>query len=1200
MSLFLTFRWEFLYCNIGMLVYVAMNLFIPIILGWLIDYSVNMTEPHWHGYVLMMLLLANKILTTVFSQSSEYLNSRLAIRVRSAAIGAIFQKSLRISNESRKIFSLGEISNLMSVDTNHFELCLNGAFWIWMSILLFVFGCYLLYTVIGLAMLSGLGLICLMLISNLSITQKMRAYQEEMMGVKDVRLNTMSEILQGIKVIKLYGWEPMFISKIMSIREKELKVLQKHSMCDWIDTFAYTGATFWITFLMLVTYVSFNEHHFVSTRTAFVAINYINLIRMAITNCPLNMKYAVKMAGSIVRINTFLQAEDFDATEDNNLEDLAIRMDNASFSWEKSGNIILRNINLKIEPGKLVAVVGSVGAGKSSLLLALLGEMNRISGSSNINSSLAYVPQQAWIQNATVRENITFGQEFDPTFYTTVIAACALNQDLEILPAGDLTEIGEKGVNLSGGQKQRISLARAVYSQADIYLFDDPLGAVDSHVGQHIFQNVMSNTGLLNRKTRILVTHGIHLLSNVDLVVAMHDGKIVDSGGPEILQFGNNRCENILRLLSDCSNNDTGSDWDTSGNMFEKTTNEKNRLHNNILQNNLDVSLKEQEDGSIDRSKLITLEETQIGKVKWKVYLDIIKGYGVPYVLLTAVLICGFHATYNAAYITLTMWIGDIRLSNLTELPANSNERYDINKHFIQSYFIWGSIQSLCVLIYSGLFQFRHVTTSRWIHAKLINAVLRAPMSFFDTTPMGRILNRFSQDLDILDSEIFMNLEIFIEHVMFALGILGIISYVFPGFLGVLFVAVFLFIIVQQYYIRTSCQLRRIASKNRSPVFAHFSETLSGLTVIRAHRQQLRFTQDSHMKVDFFQRPMMIMYATNKWMQTRLDIITYILIAGVTLFTIINRGEVAPGLVSLSITFVLMITNDMTLVTRMSSDLESNIISVERIQEYSHIKNEAPWTLPDDSRLSGVWPLNGNIEFVNYSARYREGLDFVLRNINVSINAGEKIGIVGRTGAGKSSMVLALFRLIEAASGYIVIDGVDISKIGLHTLRHAVTILPQDPVLFAGSLRMNLDPSNEKSDIELWDSLEHANLKDFVQQLPNQLEYDVGEGGENLSVGQKQLICLARTLLRKTKLLVFDEATASVDIETDDFIQKTIRTAFRDCTVITIAHRIHTVMDYDRIIVLEQGKIIEVDSPANLLQNKTSKFYSLANCYDTI
>ncbi|XP_059169468.1 ATP-binding cassette sub-family C member 2-like [Physella acuta] len=1148
MALFLTFRWDFLYCNIGMLVYVAMNLFSPIILGWLIDYSVNTTEPHWHGYVLMMLLLASKILTTVFSQSSEYLSNRLAIRVRSAAIGAIFRKSIRLSNESRKIFGLGEISNLMSVDTNHIELCINGAFWIWMSILLFLFGCFFLYTVIGLAMLSGLGLICLMLIINLVITQKMRNYHEEMMGVKDVRLNTMSEILQGIKVIKLYGWEPMFISKIMSIREKELKVLQKHSMCDWIDTFAYTGATFWITFLMLVTYVTFNEHHLVSARIAFVAINYINLIKKVITNCSLHIKYAVKMAGSIVRINKFLQAADSDSSEYNTLDDFAIRINDASFSWEKSGNNVLRNINLKIEPGKLVAVVGSVGAGKSSLLLALLGEMNRTSGSSNINSSLAYVPQQAWIQNTTVRENITFGQEFDPTFYTTIIAACALNQDLEILPAADLTEIGEKGVNLSGGQKQRISLARAVYSQADIYLFDDPLGAVDSHVGQHIFQNVISNTGLLKKKTRVLVTHGIHLLSDVDLVVIMHDGKIVDSGGPEILHLGNKCFKKIIHLISDSTSTDNESDWDKSG-------------------------------------KLVI--------VKWEVYLDIIKGYGVPYVLLTAVLICGFHVAYNAAYITLTMWIGDNHLFNNTELPDQSLERNDLNRHYILYYLIWGSIQTLCVLIYSGLFQFRHVTTCRWIHAKLINSVLRAPMSFFDTTPMGRILNRFSQDLDILDSAIFINLEIFLEHVMFALGILGIISYVFPGFLGVLFVAVFLFIIVQQYYIKTSCQLKRIASKNRSPVFAHFSETLSGLTVIRAHRQQLRFTQDSHVKVDFFQRPMMIMYATNKWMQTRLDIITYILIAGVTLFTISNRGEVEPGLVSLSITFILRITNDMTLVTRMSSELESNIISVERIQEYSQIKNEAPWTLPDDSRLSGVWPLNGNIEFVNYSARYREGLDFVLRNINVSINAGEKIGIVGRTGAGKSSMVLALFRLIEVASGYIVIDGVDISKIGLHTLRHAVTILPQDPVLFAGSLRMNLDPSKEKSDIELWDSLEHANLKDFVQQLPNQLEYDVGEGGENLSVGQKQLICLARTLLRKTKILVFDEATASVDIETDDFIQKTIRTAFRDCTVITIAHRIHTVMDYDRIIVLEQGKIIEVDGPSNLLQNSTSKFYSL-------
>ncbi|XP_059179062.1 multidrug resistance-associated protein 1-like [Physella acuta] len=1194
-ALLLTFWWDLLLCNIGMLVFVVMQLLTPIILGCLIDFCTDLKEPKWHGFILLILLMVVRVLGSVFNLSAQFLSSRLAIRVRSATMGAIYQKSLMLSMESMKQFSLGDIVDMMSRDTARLEMFVNNAYWLWVSAALFLGGILMVYNYIGFAMFAGLAVISNILTISVLVTHKMVQFQQCMMKTKDKRLKLINEIVNTIRTIKLLALEPLFFSRVNSIREKEVKILTKHALLDSLDTFCYTAATFWITFLTLVTFLVIEDSHYISTKTAFVTVNYINLIRIAMTSIPLNIKYFIKMWSSVHRINTFLQSDNIEINNLNKIVDgeLDVKIEDASFSWSASGEALLKNITLKIQPGTLVAVIGEVGCGKSSLLSAIMGEMNTLAGTVNVNSNMAYAPQQAWIQNTTIRENITFGRVFESKSYNNILKACALMDEIDALKSRDMTDIREKGVNLSGGQKQRISLARAVYSQADIYLFDDPLGAVDSLVGQHIFQNVISNTGLLNRKTRILVTNQIHWLTKVDTVVLMTDGQIQFTGSFEELKSQNAEFIRAAKQFSFSSTVDI-IPLKKGSTLVQKQRDSisTDRMSYSVFELTFDALKRMRENWPAKSTKQKTYKPE---KKRWEVYLELAKAAGAPSVSMAAFFVLGFHITYNLAYLQLAMWSGDHQLANLSELPVGSEGRTNLNQLYVQSYVIWGFMQSIFCVIYSGLLQYAHVTASRKIHTKLLDAVLKAPMSTFSENPVEQLLNLFGQDLNIVDCELFLNLEVFIEHTMFTLGILVVTSYTSPVFLTALITSIFLFLCIQHLYVETICQLRSLASRNFSQICAHISETLSGLTVIRASKQQVRFIQDFNKKVDVFQKPMMTMFACSKWLQARMELISYLLIISVAVMAILDRDVASPNLISLAITFIIMISNELTLMARMLCELETNIVSAERIQEYSKIVQEGPWTVKDDSTFVDVWPHSGMIEFNNYCEKYRKGCGIALQNINVVIQPGEKVGIVGRTGAGKSAMVLALFRLTEGSTGQVKIDGVDIKNVGLHTLRNRLNILTQDPVLFAGSLRMNLDPYNEKTDGDLWYSLELANLKDFVSKLPHELDYLVEEGGENLSMGQRQLVCLARALLRKRKILIFDEATSAADIGTYNLVQKTIETAFSDCTVITVAHRIHTVLNYDKVIVMERGRVVEFDSPKTLLKNTNSKFYSITH-----
>ncbi|KAK6999835.1 multidrug resistance-associated protein 1 [Biomphalaria glabrata] len=1224
----------------GMIMHIAFNICSPLVLGWLINFTRNTKEPSWHGYIYAAAFILLRFLYNIFVNMSKWCNNRFASRVQCTGMATIFRKSLTMSSEARTLSTTGEIINLMSVDVGHIEAMLIGSFWSWVSAILLVVGVYLLYTIMGLALLSGLGFMFLLFTMNILSSRKMSSYQEIIMTIKDERLKVMNEILNGMKVIKLHGWEPLFIKMVKDIREKELKIYFKYCLLAGFETFTWHVANVWTLYFMLVTFVMISEQHYVGAATIFLTINYANLVKVAMNMLPFFIGDLVKTLNSTSRLNKFLNSENINTVHliRNTSDPLAIRVIDADFSWIKSGPCILKSINLEVTPGELIAVVGSVGCGKSSLLAAMLGEMHTLKGYINLNSSVAYVPQQAWIQNNTLKENILFGKQFHREYFQEVVTACDLTPDLNLMPAGADTEIGEKGINLSGGQKQRVSLARAVYSKADIYLLDDPLSAVDSHVGKHIFDHVISKQGLLNDKTRILVTHGIHWLPFVDRIIVISDGQISESGSYEVLLDHNGPfAQYMLQFLTQNVSNVDSPDEDTIGDEVkqdilrrlasvtsesdcsvasERKSKTPGALDINISTSTLFCSNKEinlrSSGRGIDRSKenlhdtisqkntvvvsethrLTTDEKIVEGKVKWSLYFKLMQSLGPHHAVLILFLFISYQVVFNFSYFWLADWSDDVRLNNFTDLPANSEERRNRNVYYIGVFTGLTVLMTLFDVTYAVIFQMGHMRAARTFHDNLLSGVMHAPMSFFDTTPIGRILNRFSQDIYSVDSHIFIEIETCLDNLLKCFSTLIVISYTMPVFLSVVAPIIVILYFVLQLYIRSSCQIRRINSNNRSPIYSHFSETLSGVSVIRAYQAQDQFIADSLKKVDTFQQSYLAYKGLNRWLEARLGLVSCVISTAATIFAVVYRNDLSPGLVGLAITYALRVSNDMNVLTITFGNLENHIISLERIMEYTKLQSEAAWEV---GSVDDLWPTIGTIEFINYGTRYRSGLSLVLKNLSCVIHGGEKVGIVGRTGAGKSSMMLSLFRLIEAAEGKILIDGVDISSLGLHTLRKKLTILPQDPVLFDGSIRMNLDPFSEKSDLELWKVLENARLKNFIEGLPNTLDYKVGEGGHNLSVGQRQLICLARTLLRKSKIFILDEATAAVDMETDEFIQTCIREEFVGCTVLTIAHRLKTVLDYDRIMVLDDGEVVEFDSPKNLLSRVDSVFYSMAS-----
>ncbi|XP_046577414.1 multidrug resistance-associated protein 1-like [Haliotis rubra] len=1164
-----TFWFDVLQFQLWRLVSDLIKFVSPLILGLLITFTTDKTIPTWKGYVLCAILSFTTLTKTVFSQASWYQGRKVALRISAVTISAIYRKSLKMSNKAKKESTIGEIVNLMSVDVEHLRTFIFYIWESWSQPLKVVISLYLLYQFLGASMFAGMAVLFVLLPVNGITTLLWKKFQAELMEQKDKRMKITNEVLSGIKILKLYAWEPSFQQRILEVRKQELHILWKISLMQVFTTFSWALTPYLVSLATFTTYIVTSEDHYLGPDVVFTAMSLLSILRQAVAFV------------SMKRITKFLNTDDLDETQ--------IHFNSTQGSCHNTTKrTFLFSINLTIDEGQLAAVVGQVGSGKSSLLSAILGEMNKVNGYVSLKSHIAYVPQVAWIQNDTLQNNILFGKPMDRHWYNKVVDCCALTPDLEMLPAGDMTEIGERGINLSGGQKQRVSLARAVYNDADIYLLDDPLSAVDSHVGKHIFDKVISRQGLLAGKTRVLVTHGIHWLPEVDSILVMTRGQISETGTYEELLHHNGPFSEFLQkyLLESIDSGITDPECKLDiPQCCRKSLVESTEVKQiKVLKENEPVR---------DSSRLIGEEQVKTGKVKLNVFLAYGRAIGLWTILFSLVMFALFQAMSVTSNTWLSKWTDDSSLNNLTILPSNSSERIEKNNYYLGIYGVLGVAQTVFIMTFSCVWNLRTVKAAGILHTNMLRNVLRAPMSFFDTTPTGRIVNRFSQDIHTIDTRIPSLVEHTGNTMFRVLSIIIVISYTTPIFLVVIIPLVILYSFIQRFYVTTSRQLKRLETKARSPIYSHFGDTLSGASVIRSFQAQSRFIKESEDRVDRNQRFSFYALCALRWQGVRLEVIGNIIVLAASLFAVMSRDTLSGGLVGLSISYALEITANLNWLVHLVSEVETQLVSVERVKEYTDIDSEPPWNIPE-RRPCHDWPDEGVVKFTDYSTRYRDGLDLVLDGITCTVHSREKVGIVGRTGAGKSSLTLSLFRLIEAAGGDINIDGVDISTLGLHDLRNKLTILPQDPSLFAGSLRGNIDPFNQYSDSQIWRALEQAHLKAFVEVLPDGLEHECSEEGENMSVGQRQLLCLARALLKKTRILVLDEATAAVDMETDDLIQQTIRSEFNDCTVLTIAHRLNTVMDYDRILVLDNGCVCEFDTPSSLLQRPDSVFYNMA------
>lgn len=1148
-----------------------------------------------------------------------------AMRLKGSLTAVIYSKALKLSNEGRSTKSTGDIVNHMAVDQQRISDLAQFGIQLWSAPFQILLCMVSLYDLVGLSMMAGIAVMLLMVPLNTLIAKLMKSLQVKQMKNKDTRSKLMTEILNNMKSIKLYAWTTAFMNKLNYIRnDLELNTLRQIGATQALSNFFWTTTPFMVSCSTFAVFVLVNDKP-LTTEIVFPALTLFNLLTFPLTVIPMVITSIISASVAVNRIEEYLLADELQPDAVNfkeaatHIGEEAVRIRDATFTWNRyeDGNA-LEAINFSARKGELTCVVGRVGAGKSSLLQALLGDLYKRNGEVTVRGKVAYVSQSAWIMNASVRENIVFGHRWDQELYNTTVQCCALLDDFKTLPDGDLSEVGERGISLSGGQKARVSLARAVYARADVYLLDDVLSAVDQHVGRHIINHVLGREGILKTKCRVLATNSIPVLKEADFIGLLRNGTIIEKGTYEQLLAMKGEIANLVRAAineEDSSSDDDKATLDARNAATDEESDELSesdvpeseleglqRIRTNTsgksrrtswaslrrastISHNARTKITDEEETPALKSKQ-GAEAMEQGKVKWSVYGEYAKASNLGAVSVYLITLIGGQALGVIANFWLKKW-------------SEVNERSGTNPHvgrYIGVYLAFGVGSAALVILQTLiLWIFCSIEASRKLHEKMAYAVFRSPMSFFETTPTGRILNRFSSDIyriDELLSRTFNNLFMHTGRAIFTMVVIVIST---PLFIVVIIPLAFVYLSYQKYYLRTSRELKRLDSITRSPIYAHFQESLGGLPTIRAFRQQKRFILENEMRMDANQRAFYPSISANRWLAVRLEFIGSIVILAAASFSILSvttGSGLSAGMVGLAMSYALQITGSLNWIVRQTVEVETNIVSVERVLEYTSLPSEAPEVI-FKSRPPVGWPAQGGVSFNDYSAKYRPELDPVLKDINLHFKPHEKIGVVGRTGAGKSSLTLALFRIIEASGGNIHVDNLDISKIGLLDLRGRLAIIPQDAALFEGTVRDNLDPRHVHADQALWTALEHARLKDHVSSMPGQLDAQINEGGSNLSQGQRQLVSIARALLTPSNILVLDEATAAVDVETDVLLQQMLRSSiFRERTIITIAHRINTILDSDKIVVLEKGRVAEFDTPENLIR-RGGLFYNL-------
>ncbi|XP_072031468.1 ATP-binding cassette sub-family C member 9-like [Amphiura filiformis] len=1264
------FKGEIFWAGITRLIYDIMCLVGPLALNGIVAYAIaygEEIETHYYitvkefflnGYILVGVMFLANILQFFSWQQNLYLSNVIGLHIRTSLQTMVYDKALRLSSYtiSGGSMTVGQITNHMSTDAfNLFFFC-QRMHYLWAVPLRLITVTAMLYLQVDLATFLALGTILIFVPVQLITAQIQTKKQKLVMKNSDERLKQSNEMLLGIKLLKMYGWEEMFCKAIEAVRNLEMSSIFSYNGCYSINLFIVQCTPILMNLTVYISYPYFTGKP-LEPNTTFAAQSLMNLLLEPMFFVPMITSLLVNAFIGVRRFEAFFAAPETERSHEiqwmeyfskdkkkptdrlhqkkrqnyyanektpilhangTDYESVlsqtdqeatrltrglkctnALKIVNGDFTWGSDSSApILKDINLEIPYGELTMVIGGVGSGKSSLLSAILGEMTTLKGSitfgkggneteSPSSSGVAYGAQKAWLMNATLRDNVLFGVPYNQSRYRKVIDACALKPDIDILPGGDMTEIGEKGINLSGGQKQRVSVARTMYSNKPIVLLDDPLSALDVNVGGHLFRDgIMGRLRKANR-TVVLVSHQLQYLQQAEKIVVMEEGQITFQGNFDDMVRSDpglhQRWQQDVIAATDSELSDG-----VSGD--ESTVEERHILRRRVSES----LLKSQSEHSMSKStlameesskgKLIQTEELARGSVSAKTYWYYARNMGMFWAIsfpFARVVLESFTMTRN-------FWLAD-----WSEAGLNPNTTVgDISQEFVGPY-----IGFACACLVMSIFFNTSMLFSTWnaakdVYLRMLRNIVKAPNRFFDTTPIGRILNRFSSDTQIIDTKIIFTLGMlfnFISTFVFAIIVNSIIT---PIFIAEIIPIIAIYVVLAVYFIRSSRELQRLDSVTRSPVFAHFSETLGGLTTLRAYSEQKKFFGTLLKRIDTNNTAFLYLQAGYGWLGLQMSICGGIVVLVVGLTTLLQAtvfGSLDSSSVGLALSYVLMVSIQLFNLVRSAADTEMQMNPVERVQYYAGVPTEhyGGKEPPSD------WPSRGAIQIEHVSVRYDESLPPVLQDVTVYVQPGEKVGICGRTGSGKSSLTLSLLRIIETFKGKIIIDGENIALMPLTTLRQRLSIIPQDPILFTGTIRTNLDPNSSKSDKELWNALEIAQLKPIVSEFDLGLDTPVSEGGENFSVGQRQLFCLARAFLRNSRVLIMDEATASIDYNTEKLLQEVVGSAFEDKTVLTIAHRVSTIRESDTIWVLSNGELIECDSPGNLLARESSEFYSM-------
>eukprot|EP00924_Labyrinthula_sp_SR-Ha-C_P010690 maker-scaffold_49-snap-gene-1.100-mRNA-1 protein AED:0.02 eAED:0.02 QI:0/0.25/0.2/1/1/1/5/96/1383 len=1228
--LYKSFRGELLFSFILHALYTLLRFLGPFFLQLLTSYIQGDTdEPLWVAYMYGLGLGLSQVVSTILLTYSDFIWVSVGLKGRSMFSVAVFKQVMLLDNASKQKTSTGQMNTFLNTDVQTVLEMLRSLNRTLIAPFSLVGGLIYIYYYIGVATFAGVAVLAGFVPLSLYFGQLQLRAQRTKLGRTDSRIKYAKEVLQGIKIVKLYAWEIPVEKILKRLRDTELVSLLKIA---YLRAFTVPVALIVPNIASVTSFtVYYLTHDSISPADAFTVVSLFQLIRSPFISIPIAIATFSQAIVSFKRIADFLY---FPSLETNSKrpedDEVVLEMKNANFQWasaakenaDESAEIIdhqpfqLHNLNLQVKKGELVALIGRVAQGKSSFVSAVLEEMPLKSGdikkSDALLSSIGYCSQEAFIFNATVRENILFKKPYNKERYQQALKASCLESDLQIFPAGDLTEIGERGVTLSGGQKARVSIARAVYSQNEFYIFDDPLAAVDPEVGNLLFNQVLNNgeESSLKGKTKILVTNQVQFLPKVDRIVILDAGRIVQCGTYEKLMEDDTG--NLRKLLEDLVSQNQEKEGEEAHSTEAKPQGSTDNLEterpvSQISHTSSEFEVAEETAKELEKGKLVSVEKRQRGGISWATVSAYGKSGTGGSLTLFIMLTCTFFLC-EAVYLCIDSWLA------LFTQNDESNEGDDglaVSKQtFIGGY--WGITLLYLALVFVRSFGFAKfgVEAAKNLYRSMVEQVLKFPMSFFWETPLGTVINRLGGDTDYIDDRLPFVWQWVIMTVVRVLGILAYFCVVAPIFSVVIVPVFVIYFGLREYYISTSREMQRIESISRSPVLNQLGESLSGVVTIRAFNIVRTWEELSKERIDHTHRARFAFEISQLWLGMRLEFLGAFIIffCAVAMIITAENGQIQPGLAGLSLSLALNITINLNLGMRMSTQVEAYMNAVERVQEYSQLPIEQLGNDDETKKEEGMsengdtdienktpplalssWPENGRIVFNNVWLRYRENLEPALRDANMVIQSGETIGLVGRTGAGKSTIMMALFRIVDLMKGTVIIDGVDISKVSKTKLRSSLTLIPQDPVLFVGTLRENIDPFKLYSDEELNSAIERAHLIDTVNNLPNGLESEIAENGSNLSVGERALVCLARALIRRSKIVLLDEATASVDATTDLLIQETIRTEFRSKqdnskpTMIIIAHRLQTIIDSDKICFLNAGRVAEFEHPHKLL-----------------